>query len=337
MPDTPDTPDTRHAAPTPGPKKNVVKELRRVDDSFGMLRPGRELEDKLQQILDADPVELPRTGSPVRALGALGAAAIVVVVLVALRTGEGPPLVAGETVRERSDDALGTGHEGGQGPGDEAASVRVPVPVPVPGPGPAPVAPASRATSEDTTRISVLLPDEVRFVDVPLGRLELRAPAVVDVTDDGVVVVVGTARLLERGNAPRALLAGETIAWKIPDAPPPRRDAPVQPKDTAPRAATALPASPGVTDDEVDAALEEARALQARGSPAAAADLLGDLLARRPAARAADTIAFERAALLVRARDVPDACAAYAEHARSFPQSENAADVAAARARLACP
>ena len=87
-----------------------------------------------------------------------------------------------------------------------------------------------------------------------------------------------------------------------------------------------------VFDSEVEAVLEQVRKLRARGDNAGAAALLDGVLRRQPAARVKDSLGYERALLLARAHDVAGACRALADHAASFPNSENAADV---RARLA--
>lgn len=92
-----------------------------------------------------------------------------------------------------------------------------------------------------------------------------------------------------------------------------------------------------VSDDDVDGALRSARGFAARGAFAQAADVLQDLLARRPGARVVDVVSSEAASLLAKAGDVPAACALWSSHRRGFSTSDNGAAVTAALARYRCP
>lgn len=170
-------------------------------------------------------------------------------------------------------------------------------------------APASLAALPAEPRKT--LKEELRFIEVPVGRLEVRAPSTVDVRHDRAIVTSGTARLLEKGRPARTLLQGQSIAWKV----------------------KTPPVSPGIDDGEVEAFLRRARSEAARGAHHEAADVLAQLLAARPPPRVADAAMFERANLLLRAREIDAACGAFAEHAHRFPASENAPDAATSRAR----
>jgi hypothetical protein len=90
-----------------------------------------------------------------------------------------------------------------------------------------------------------------------------------------------------------------------------------------------------VFDEEVQGVLEQVRRLSSRGDAAGAAAALQGVLARKPGARVADSLGYERALLLVRAGDEVAACGALRAHAERFPRSENAGDVGVRLSR--CP
>ncbi len=90
-----------------------------------------------------------------------------------------------------------------------------------------------------------------------------------------------------------------------------------------------------LSDDDVEAGLDDVRGLRSRGDFTSAARAVEQLLAKKPGLRAQDTLGYERALLLARAHDDDGACAALRAHQAQFPRSENAADVTARLSR--CP
>lgn len=92
-----------------------------------------------------------------------------------------------------------------------------------------------------------------------------------------------------------------------------------------------------VTDDDVQAAVLSARSLAARGNHLEAAEVLGALLSRGPGGRVADVVLAEQASLLAKAGRTEQACTLWAKHRARFSSSDNSAAVVAARARHQCP
>lgn len=278
-------------------ERHIDHELRRVDDAFAMLRPGKELDERLDDLLDGRAVPR-RAAAPRIAIAAMAVGAIAVVVAF-LAQREPSAMIAAipdPPVVEQPPERVTTTTT----PGESVAS---------------------REPSAAHESAAPALQEDVRFIDVPMGRLEVRAPSTVAVHSGRAVVTSGSARLFERGKPPRTLLRGQSIAWKIP---------------AAGSSSGGTAQHSGMDDADIEAMLAQARAHEARGAYGAAADALADLLSRKPPSRVADTVGFERASLLARGRNMTDACAALAAHARKFPASENAADVAALRTRLAC-
>jgi hypothetical protein len=92
-----------------------------------------------------------------------------------------------------------------------------------------------------------------------------------------------------------------------------------------------------VTDDDVQAVVVSARSLAARGAYLDAAEALGALLARGPGGRVADVVLSEQASLLTKAGRTEQACALWTKHRARFSSSDNSAAVVAALSRHQCP
>lgn len=277
--------------------RDLVSELRRVDDAFSQLKASRD--DVVEALLagDADVVIAEgnrrlRRARVQQALVALGGACALVATIF---------VVAPVAVDHRL----------------TPPAIR-PVAVLVAPSVPATTAKAATTTTTTTTATAVpaVAPRPVVTSTgpqlwQPVTTSAPQSPAVVELSDVAVVPVPSTSAHGLRRVSPRSLdVRVQGLAEAAPDV---------------------------VTDDDVQAAVVQARSLSARGSHAEAADVLGALLSRGPGGRVADVVLSEQASLLARAGRTEQACALWTKHRARFSSSDNSAVVVAALARHQCP
>lgn len=288
---------------TPEPR-DLVAELRRVDDAFAQLKPSRR--DDLERLIDGDTDELVRqsnralTRQRLRTAFAMGGSAAIVVALLAVATSSAPSTPAIAV-------AMTT-------PATATAAAAVPVLA---------VAPTTPIATVTPTATPTVTP-----IATPTVTTSSRAVAVARLQR-----LQGLAVAREWGTLSSSSLEslsplvaidgrlGSTAAGAIDGAMVGVADAVVD----------------RVTDDDVQGALLEARSLSQRGAPADAARVLAALLARAPSPRVVDVVSSEQASLLARSGQVDEACAVWSAHRQRFSSSENAAAVVAALARWQCP
>jgi hypothetical protein len=277
--------------------RDLVSELRRVDDAFSQLKASRD--DVVEALLagDADVVITEgnrrlRVARAKQALVALGGACalvatIFVVAPVAVDHRLTPPAVAVRAPVVAP-----------------ASSAAMPVVVAVP----APTTTAAAAPQPPMPVVTSTGPQ----LWLPVSNEALpKSPAVVELSLTTVAPVQSTSPHNLRRVSPRSLdVRVQGLAEAAPDV---------------------------VTDDDVQAAVLSARTLAARGSYVDAADVLGTLLARGPGGRVADVVLSEQASLLAKAGRTEQACTLWTKHRARFSSSDNSAAVVAALARHQCP
>jgi hypothetical protein len=288
---------------TPEPR-DLVAELRRVDDAFAQLKPSRR--DDLERLIDGDTDELVRqsnralTRQRLRTAFAMGGSAAIVVALLAVATSSAPSTPAIAV-------AMTT-------PATATAAAAVPV-LAV-----APTTPIATVTPTATPTVTPIATPTVTTSSraVAIARLQ-RLQGLAVAREWGTL----SSSSLESLSPLVAIdgRLGSTAAGAIDGAMVGVADAVVD----------------RVTDDDVQGALLEARSLSQRGAPADAARVLAALLARAPSPRVVDVVSSEQASLLARSGQVDEACAVWSAHRQRFSSSENAAAVVAALARWQCP
>ena len=286
---------------TPEPR-DLVAELRRVDDAFAQLKPSRR--DDLERLIDGDTDELVRqsnralTRQRLRTAFAMGGSAAIVVALLAVATSSAPSTPAIAV-------AMTT-------PATATAAAAVPV-LAV-----APTTPIATATPTATPTVTPIATPTVTTSSRAVARLQ-RLQGLAVAREWG-TLSSSSAESLSPLVAIDGRL-GSTAAGAIDGAMVGVADAVVD----------------RVTDDDVQDALLAARSLSQRGAPADAARVLAALLARAPSPRVVDVVSSEQASLLARSGQVDEACAVWSAHRQRFSSSENAAAVVAALARWQCP
>lgn len=288
-------------APEP---RDLVAELRRVDDAFAQLKPSRR--DDLERLIDGDTDELVRqsnralTRQRLRTAFAMGGSAAIVVALLAVATSSAPSTPAIAV-------AMTT-------PATATAAAAVPVLAVAPTTPIATVTPTATPTATPIATPTVTTSSRAVAV-ARLQRLQGLA-----VAREWGTLSSSSAESLSPLVAIDGRL-GSTAAGAIDGAMVGVADAVVD----------------RVTDDDVQDAVLEARSLSQRGAPADAARVLAALLARAPSPRVVDVVSSEQASLLARSGQVDEACAVWSAHRQRFSSSENAAAVVAALARWQCP
>ena len=292
-------------APEP---RDLVAELRRVDDAFAQLKPSRR--DDLERLIDGDTDELVRqsnralTRQRLRTAFAMGGSAAIVVALLAVATSSAPstPAIAVAMTTPATTPATAT------------AAAAVPV-LAV-----APTTPIATVTPTATPTVTPIATPTVTTSSraVAIARLQ-RLQGLAVAREWGTL----SSSSLESLSPLVAIdgRLGSTAAGAIDGAMVGVADAVVD----------------RVTDDDVQDAVLEARSLSQRGAPADAARVLAALLARAPSPRVVDVVSSEQASLLARSGQVDEACAVWSAHRQRFSSSENAAAVVAALARWQCP
>lgn len=279
--------------------RDLVSELRRVDDAFSQLKASRD--DVVEALLagDADVVIAEgnrrlRVARAKQALVALGGACALVATIF---------VVAPVAVDHRLT--------------PPAVAVRAPVAAPA-AIGATPVVAAAPTTT--TTAAVAAAPQRPMPVVTSTGpqlwqpvstEALPQSPAVIELSRTTVAPVQSASPHSLRRVSPRSLdVRVQGLAEAAPDV---------------------------VTDDDVQAAVLSARTLAARGSYVDAAEVLGTLLARGPGGRVADVVLSEQASLLAKADRTEQACALWTKHRARFSSSDNSAAVVAALARHQCP
>ena len=288
---------------TPEPR-DLVAELRRVDDAFAQLKPSRR--DDLERLIDGDTDELVRqsnralTRQRLRTAFAMGGSAAIVVALLAVATSSAPSTPAIAV-------AMTT-------PATATAAAAVPV-LAV-----APTTPIATVTPTATPPVTPIATPTVTTSSRAVAVARLQRLQGLAVAREWGTLSSSSLESLSPLVAIDGRL-GSTAAGAIDGAMVGVADAVVD----------------RVTDDDVQGALLEARSLSQRGAPADAARVLAALLARAPSPRVVDVVSSEQASLLARSGQVDEACAVWSAHRQRFSSSENAAAVVAALARWQCP
>jgi hypothetical protein len=278
--------------------RDLVAELRRVDDAFGQLKPSRN--DVIDALLAGDADVLIAEGNrSLRAtrvrqgLAALGSAcALVATIFVVAPVAVDhrltpPPAVSGVTASTAAAPTVTA---------TSTAATRAPA--------------ATTATTTSTRPMPVVTSTGPQLWQ-PVSTTLHKSPAVVELSSTSVGLVEQVSPSSPRRVRPRSLdVRVQGLAEAAPDV---------------------------VTDDDVQAAVLAARSLAARGAPAEAADVLGALLARGPGGRVADVVLSEQASLLAKAGRTAQACGLWSKHRQRFASSDNGAAVAAALTRHQCP
>jgi hypothetical protein len=300
-------------APTPEPR-DLVAELRRVDEACANLRPGRD--DIVERLLSGDTDELVRQSARrLRRDRVRRGLALTV-----------PMLVVG----------LGAfGMVRLSGHGDEApvvapggvsvAVVAAPVPTTVAA-APASAEAAMMPTSSSPSALAVVessVTSSVTSSAPAVAPLRLpRARAVsrrIEQGPQGAVSSFDDTLLTARLQLPTVALNARPEALGVPV--------------DAVAATSQAPLSAGDIDD----ALRTARRLAQAGHLVEAAEVLeAQLLAREPSSRVVDVVSLERASLLYRAGRQLEACAALVEHQRRFKDSDRAVAVRTSLVRWDC-
>ena len=291
---------------TPEPR-DLVAELRRVDDAFAQLKPSRR--DDLERLIDGDTDELVRqsnralTRQRLRTAFAMGGSAAFVVALLAVATASAPstPAIAVAMTTPAT-----------------ATAAAVPVLAVAPTTPSATVTPTVTPTATPTAMPTATPTVTTSSRAVAVARLQ-RLQGLAVAREWGTL----SSSSLESLSPLVAIdgRLGSTAAGAIDGAMVGVADAVVD----------------RVTDDDVQDAVLEARSLSQRGAPADAARVLAALLARAPSPRVVDVVSSEQASLLARSGQVDEACAVWSAHRQRFSSSENAAAVVAALARWQCP
>jgi hypothetical protein len=277
--------------------RDLVAELRRVDDAFGQLKASRN--DVIDALLAGDADVLIAEGNrSLRAarvrqgLAAAGSAcALVATIFVVAPVAVDhrltpPPAVSGAPARPA--------------PASTATATTTAATT-------APVATATTAPIRPMPVVTSTGPQLWQPVSTTLHK----SPAVVELSSTSVGLVEQASPSSPRRVRPRSLdVRVQGLAEAAPDV---------------------------VTDDDVQAAVVQARSLAARGAPAEAADVLGALLARGPGGRVADVVLSEQASLLAKAGRTEQACGLWSKHRQRFASSDNSAAVVAAQTRHQCP
>lgn len=293
--------------------RDLVAELRRVDDAFAGLKAGRS--EVVERLLDGDTDELvrqserrlrgPRVRAGATVVGAL-ALALGTVVAVRLIPAAGAPDVGADGALARTSPPAAT--------------------APATTPPPTAVTRAADATTVVTTMstapATAAAPTSTPPPPPPpsLRRLPLRRSSA---EARGALARLGDAAL--QPLSPLSPLALSTTA--TPD------DAATLTPDAV---GVAAPIEVRLADEDIDEAVRGARRLASRGALDDAIALLTGLLERGPAPRIVDVVMVEQARLQHRAGRTDEACATLAAHHRRFPTSDNVALVDAERARWSC-
>jgi hypothetical protein len=291
------------------PARDLVADLRRVDDAFAGLKTGRS--DVVERLLAGDTNELVRQSARrhrrqqlQRAVTVVGAFALVLATVVAVRLM----------------------------PGDRTGAIAEATTVPstrVPSSVPSTTGPANPTTTHGAASVTngpaptpVVVAAPVTAPPPPtLRRLHTGHVTV----EHDALATMGTTGLLPLTPAPSPSSlstpeGGQALAL-----------------DAIGVAAPVVVAPASIDDDSIDGALRTARRLAARGDFDGAVAALTVLLEQEPPVRIVDTVTLEQARLLSRAGRHDEACAALDAHRARFPASDNAVVVDAERARWSCP
>jgi hypothetical protein len=293
---------------TPPSDRDLIGDLRRVDEAFAHLKAGRS--DVVDRLLAGDTDELvrqserrQRTSHVRHAATVVGAFALAVATVVAVRALPGPD--APDAV------ALTT-----TTPATTTPATMTPA---LPTATPETTTPALPTTTPaPTTAPAMIAPPPATVVATPALR---RLPGRTTSSDgDGALAAMGDAGLQPLARPTTTGPSTTEAAGLMLDA-----------------VGMAVPVVLTPGDDDVDAALRGARREAARGALVEAIAVLDALLARDPAPRVVDVVLVERARLQHRAGRDDDACATLATHRARFPTSDAAALVDAEHRRWSCP
>ena len=283
-------------------ERDLVKELRRVDDAFAQLRPGAD--EAFVALLDEDPVARGARADR-RGVFAVVACAVVVAAVFALSRGDAASAVAATTTTTTP---------------TTTSPTTIPTTIP------------TTTTPTSPMMTTMTAPTMTTPTMTPTAPTPTMMPTMAPTMTPTMTPTSKLARVAVRGARPLAPRSDrdDVAVVAVPGGNGGASVAPIVIEGVGVGGRSDV-----VSDDEVESVVEDVRALRARGRAAEAAAVVERLLARHVPDRVHDTLGYERALLLSRAHDDDGACAALRAHAARFPQSENAADVAARLAR--CP
>lgn len=296
---------------SPPTDRDLVGELRRVDNAFAGLKAGRS--DVVDRLLAGDTDELVRqserhqrgsrlrAGATVVGTFALALATVVAVRLVPAVEPAVEP-VAETTTRRLTTVALAP-------PAAALTTTTAPATTAAAQPSTAQPSTALATTTAATTTAAAKNPPPT------LRQVQLRRPAS---GAPGALAAFSGAELRPLASGTRSTVPADAAAVDL----------------DAVGVAAPVELTPG--DDDVEEAVRGARRLAARGALDEAIAVLGALLERGPAPRVVDVVMVELARLQHRAGHGDEACITLSAHRRRFPTSDNATLVDAERARWSC-